>query len=134
MSGTTIISPNTSDTTLIQDNQAAGSITAADIRQINDSVSALPIASIRTSGYTYVATDHGTLVEYNSASPGTFTVPANIFLTSSVIGFRSISTGQLTIAAGAGLTLNVPATLGLTPVQWATGFIHFLSTTTAVMM
>lgn len=134
MSGSTIISPSTVDTTLIQDGQSNDSINEADFRQMNDSLASLAISSTQTSSYTFVATDFGTLVNYNSSSAGTFTVPASVFKAGNVLGFRSLGTGQLTVAAGSGFTLTIPSTLSATPVQYATGFIHFTSATAGIMM
>lgn len=134
MSGATPVSPNTIDTTLIQDGQAAGSITPSDIRTMEDSLASLPINGTQTTSYTYVAADFGCLQVYNSASAGTFTIPANIFKTGNVVLFRSIGTGQLTIAQGAAFTLTIPSTLTATPAQYATGAVHFTSATTGIMM
>lgn len=134
MSGSTIVTPNTVDTTLIQDGQAPGSIVPGSVRQMGDSLASLPISGTQTASYTYVATDFGCLQVYNSTSAGTFTVPANVFKTGNVVFFRSINTGQLTIAAGAGFTLSIPSLLSATPVQYATGSVHFTSATTGVMM
>lgn len=134
MSGAPIVTPNTEDTTFIKDGGGPGFITPGTLRQLNDSASALPISSTQTTSYIYQASDHGTLVIYNSTSPGTFTVPANTFQTQSLVGFRSIGTGQLTIAAGGGFTMNVPTGLTATPSQWITGFVHFTSATTGVLM
>lgn len=134
MSGSTVISPNLVDTTLMPDGQASGSITAADMRQMNDSLASLQIIGTQTANYTYVASDFGGLQVYNSTANGTFTIPASVFKTGNVVFFRSINTGQLTIAAGAGFTLSIPSSLTATPVQYATGAIHFTSSTTGVMM
>jgi hypothetical protein len=134
MSGSTVITPNIGDTTVAQDGQPPGSYSLADLRQMSDSLASLPTSGTQTTSYTYVAGDFGTLRVYNSASPGTFTIPASIFKTDNVVLFRSIGTGQLTIAAGAGFTLTIPSTLLATPVQYATGAIHFTSPTTGIMM
>jgi hypothetical protein len=134
MSGTTIISPNTTDTTLIQDGQAAGSISAGDIRQMNDSLSGVAITT-QTVSYTFVAGDRGTIVRYNSASAGTFTIPPNstvAFPVGVILGFRMSGVGLLTIAAGAGVTLNTPSTM-TTLVQYATGYVHQESANVWVM-
>jgi hypothetical protein len=134
MSGAAVITANAVDTTLIQDGQPVGSITPSDIRQLNDSAFSLPIAGTQTTSYTYVAADFGCMQIYNSSSAGTFTLPANIFKTSNVVFFRSIGTGQLTVAAGSGFTLTIPSTLTATPAQYSTGAIHFTSPTTGIMM
>jgi len=138
MTESVIVTPNIVDTTLEQDNQPAGSITPGDVRESGDSLAGLPVsATISTSGssaYTFLATDYGCLVLYNSTSAGTFTVPANVFQVYTVVGCRAINTGQLTIAQGSGFTIAVPSGLTLTPVQWATVFVHFTSATTGVLM
>lgn len=134
MSGTTVISPFTTDTTLIQDGQAAGSITPSDIRQMNDSLSGLP-TSQQAASYTFAAGDRGTCVEYTGSSAGTFTIPPNssvAFPVGVLIGFRMVGTGQLTISGGAGVTLLAPSTLP-TMVQYSTGYIHQRAANTWVM-
>lgn len=134
MSGAAPITANTVDTTLIEDGKGAGLITPGNIRQMDDSLASLPIAGTQTTSYTYVASDFGAMRVYNSSSAGTFTIPASVFVAGNVVFFRSIGTGQLTISAGAGFTLSIPATLTSTPAQYATGAIHFTSSTAGVMM
>lgn len=63
----------------------------------------------QTSSYTFVLGDGGTLVEYSSSSAGTFTVPPNssvAFPIGTSISVRQYGTGLLTIAAGAGVTVD----------------------------
>jgi hypothetical protein len=134
MSGSAVISPNTIDTTILEDSQPPGSIVPGAVRQMNDSLASLPTNGTQTTNYTYVAADFGCLQRYNSTSAGTFTIPANVFKTGNVVFFRSINTGQLTIAAGSGFTLTIPAALTATPAQNATGAIHFDSPTAGTMM
>lgn len=107
MSGATIISPTTIDTTLLQDGQAANSITPGYIRQVTDSLSGM-YSTTQTGNYTLVFADRGTRIRYNSASAGTITIPPNssvAFVINTVIMFCQVSTGQLAIAAGAGVTI-----------------------------
>jgi hypothetical protein len=114
MSGSAIISPTMADTTLIQDGQTAGSITAADIRQINDSITGLYTTQQSGTTYTLTLADRGTQVESTSASATTFTVPPNSsvgFVINTVISFRQYGAGQLTIAAGAGVILRTASSL-----------------------
>ena len=134
MSGVPPVSPVILDSTLLQGFRLRGGPTLNEMHQLSDSATALVVSSTQSGNYTYQATDHGTLVEYNSSSAGTFTVPANVFQVNTVLGFRSVGTGQLTIAAGAGFTLQVPSTLGLTPPQWTTGFIHIRASNVGVLM
>jgi hypothetical protein len=129
MSGSVILSPNVVATTLLQDGQAAGSITAADVRQQGDSLGGLA-TSFQGGNYTFVLADRGTMVEGTSGSAQTFTVPPNstaAFQVGTVIAFRQYgtgsATGQLTIAAGAGVTLRTASSL-TTRAQYSIGSIH----------
>lgn len=73
----------------------------------------------KTASYTLQATDQGTVLEYNSTSPGTFTLNTGILAHGNLVGFSQVNTGQLTIAAGAGVTINsVGGKLKLTG-QWS---------------
>lgn len=123
--GTSIISPNAVDTTLIPDGLPPASIVPGTIRQMNDSLAGISI-STQTGNYTFVGADRGTIVRYNSTSAGTFTIPPNssvAFPVGVVIGFRQVNTGGLTVVGGAGVTVNSPSTL-TSLVQWATGYVH----------
>lgn len=88
----------------------------------------LLLITSKTTSYTLAATDAGTVLEYNSASPGTFTLNTGVLVYGNVVGFRSVSTGQLTIAAGAGVTINsVGGKLKLTG-QWSEASLHARAT------
>ena len=59
--------------------------------------------------YTLVLTDQGGLVTCDNASAVTVTVPPNssvAYATGTLIGIAQIGAGQVTIAAGAGVTIN----------------------------
>jgi hypothetical protein len=107
MSGSAIISPYLIDTTLLQDGQPQGAIIPADVRQAFDSVSCI-FSSTQTGNYTLALSDRGTRIRYSSSSAGTFTIAPNAtvgFVLNTIIQFCQVGTGQLTIAAGAGVTL-----------------------------
>lgn len=130
----TISSLDTIETTLFQDAQPAGSITPADARQAFDSLAGLYTSS-QASSYTFVLADRGTMVEYNSASAGTFTIPTNASVQydiNTIISFRQVGAGQLTLAAPGGGTLNTPTSL-TTRAQWSEGKIHKRATDTWVI-
>jgi hypothetical protein len=129
MSGATIIAPNTGDTTLEQDSQAAGSITPGDERQIHASLAGL-FTSTQGSNYTFVLADRGTMVEgtmlVGTAATQSFTIPPNstaAFTINTVIAFRQYGTSQLTIVAGAGVTLRTASSL-TARAQYSSGSIH----------
>ena len=74
----------------------------------------------KTTGYTLASGDQNTIIEYNSASAGTITIPADTSFWT--IGQRmellQVAAGQITIAGGAGVTVN--GTPGLkTRTQWS---------------
>jgi hypothetical protein len=134
MSSSSVIPPNTSDTTFLADSVAVATIVPADIRQVNDSLASLPFSSQSGTTYTFAAADFGTVVRFTSSSAVTVTIPSGVFTAGNVVYGRAEGTGALTIVAGSGMTLNVPSTLALTPVQWATWAIHFTSTSVSVLM
>lgn len=62
-----------------------------------------------TSGYTLSLDDRGKIVEVNSASPVTVTIPPNAsaaFPVGTVIEVYQYGTGQVTVAPGGGVTLR----------------------------
>jgi hypothetical protein len=70
----------------------------------------------QTASYTLVIGDAGFLVRMNVASSNNLTVPPNssvAFPINTVISVRQIGAGVTTIVAGAGVTINSPATLGI---------------------
>lgn len=77
------------------------------------------------AAYTLVLGDAGKQVEYNSASPAIFTVPANsavAFPVGTVITFYLAGTGALTISPASGVTITSPSGFRLT-TQYATASI-----------
>jgi hypothetical protein len=62
----------------------------------------------KTASYTFVLSDYETMVEYSSASAGTFTVPLNssvAFPVGTVIRVSQMGTGALTVAGASGVTV-----------------------------
>jgi hypothetical protein len=107
-----ILSPNTINTTLLQDGQAAGSITPGYIR---NSVSSLAgrASTTHTASYTLVLTDAGTRLRMNvsGSTAATVTIPPNssvAFDVDTVIVVSQVGAAPISIAAGAGVTLNYP--------------------------
>jgi hypothetical protein len=109
----------------------AAQVTALQTNDFNQTV------STKTANYTFVVGDRGTRVVGNGTSI-TFTVDNSIFSAGDTIKLHNINSTVLTIAAGAGVTINNAA--GLTMVQWqeatlfatsASSFILFESTAAA---
>lgn len=101
MSGYTISTPDTVLTTLVQDGQAANSITPADMRILFASAMSVE-PSTKTASYTLVLTDAWLCIEYNSASSGNLLIPTDAsvaFQIGTVIEWFQMGAGQLTIVA-----------------------------------
>jgi hypothetical protein len=56
--------------------------------------------------YTLVAGDLGKLVTLSNASPITLTLPPSVFVAGNIINIQQIGAGQVTFAAGAGVTIT----------------------------
>lgn len=97
---------------LVLDPPVAGAFLQWDATATKITTSAtLNILSVNTytSGQTMAATDANKLAVYNSASGGTFTIPANAttaYQIGTQIIFYQQGAGQLTIAAAGGVTIN----------------------------
>lgn len=77
--------------------------------QLNDTITLDILINARTSAYTLVLTDNYKLVTMSSVSALTLTVPPNAsvaFPIGANITIVGILSGQVTIAAGAGVTIN----------------------------
>jgi hypothetical protein len=81
------------------------------------------------ASYTFVAGDAGGLVEGNSATAQTFTVPPTTFSTGQSIVVRQYGAGQITIAPGAGMTGRAAGGAFKTFAQYAEAVITFRSAT-----
>lgn len=111
MSGYTIRTPGSVLSTLIEDLQAAGSITAQDVRDLFASAMSLE-PNVQTASYTLVLTDIWQCLVMNSASGVNVTVPPNssvAFQVGTMIPWYGIGAGLITFVAGAGVTLETRA-------------------------
>lgn len=98
----TISSVDTVDTTLIQDGQAAGSITPSDIRVMNNSLAGIFAPTPKTVSYTLVLADRGVCIEMNSASATIVSVPTNAsvaFDIGTVVEVYQMGAGSVTVQA-----------------------------------
>jgi hypothetical protein len=86
--------------------------------------------STKTSNYTLVASDAGTRVVGNAASL-TFTVNNSVFTAGDTLTFDNRDSTVLTIAAGAGVTINSAS--GLTLAQYQTAQLYCLSASSFVL-
>lgn len=104
---------------------AGAVLEAAELNAITE----LPV-STKTDDYTLVAGDAGDRVVANKASAITFTVPNNVFTAAQCVFIHNIGTGTLTIAAGAGVTINSADVL--TVAQYQSGTLLFASASSAI--
>lgn len=118
----TISSPDTIDTTLIQDGQAAGSITPSDMRVVVDSLAGIFAPTAKTVSYTAVLADRGTCIEMNAAGALNFTVPQNSAVSydiGTVLVVTQLGAGQVTLVQDTNVTIRTPSSL-LTRAQYST--------------
>jgi hypothetical protein len=76
--------------------------------------------------YTLVAGDLNDLVTLNNASAITLTVPPSVFSANDIINISQIGAGQVTLAQGAGVTINSTGATATAPklrVRWSTASI-----------
>jgi hypothetical protein len=90
----------------------------AGVESMDDRVTALEdsaaviTASIQTAPYTLGLADAGKLIEMNSGSATTLTVPPDssaAFPVGTVIEVTRLGAGSVTLVAGSGVTIRVPA-------------------------
>lgn len=84
--------------------------------------------------YTLVAGDVGDYVTLNNAASITCTVPANVFVAGDTVNLVQLGAGQVTIAAGSGMTLNSEGSKLKLKAQYAVATILFTSATAAVVL
>jgi len=84
----------------------------------------------KTENYTLVAGDRGKRIVANKSTAITFTVPNSVFSAGDTLEVHNINTGVLTIAAGAGVTLNGADVL--TVAQWQGGTLYFTSASSSI--
>lgn len=103
----TISTVDTIDTTLIQDGQAAGSITPADMRVIVNSLAGTGVTT-QTASFTLALTHRGTTIDCNHASVAiNVTIPPNASVAFDIgvmITLARIGAAAVAFVAGAGVT------------------------------
>lgn len=86
-------------------------VTASNLNTIENGIqnAIVAVVSTQASTYTFVLADGGTVVESTSAVPVTWTIPPNsavAFPIGAVIEVFQYGAGQVTFAAGAGVTIH----------------------------
>ena len=83
--------------------------------------------------YTLVAGDVGEYVTLNNASPITLTVPNSVFSAGDTVNLIQLGAGQVTITAGAGVTLNSQGSKLKLAGQYAAATLLFTSASVAIV-
>lgn len=107
---------------------------AADMTQLQAATWNLDTNTQTGTTYTLVAGDVGEYVTLNNASPITLTVPDAVFSTGDTVNLVQLGAGQVTIAAGSGVTLNSEGSKLKLKGQYAVATILFTSASTAVVL
>lgn len=102
-----LLSPNQTDTTLIQNGQAPGSITPTRMQLMNDSLAGR-YPNAQTGSYTAQAADKGTVTVITSPLlTAYFTIPLNVFPVGTMLGLCQGGPGPVSFASsGAGVTVT----------------------------
>lgn len=109
-------------------------LTAAQMNTLQASTWNLDASTQTGTTYTLVAGDVGDYVTLNNAASITCTVPANVFSAGDTVNLVQLGAGQVTIAAGAGMTLSSEGSKLKLKGQYAVATILFTSATAAVVL
>lgn len=110
-------------------------LTAAECTNL--AVSMIALNAITTTTYTTVLGDDGKLVTLDNASAITVTIPPNGTVAYGIgtqINLMQLGAGQVTIAAGAGVTLRSPGSRLKTSAQYAVATCCKIATDTWVVV
>jgi hypothetical protein len=103
-------------------------LTAAQMTSLQQTAMGGGSTTAKTTNYTLVAADAGTVVQMNSASATTITVNTALFAAGDTVQIQNIGAGVCTITAGTA-TVNTSATLALS--QYDAGSLYFNTTSAA---
>lgn len=106
----------------------------ATTAQVYSTVTNVPENAQTGTTYTLVATDKGKMITLSNVGAITLTVPASIFAANDRIDFLQYSTGQVTFAAGGGLTIRSSGSRLKLSGQYSAATIWFKSATEAVLI
>lgn len=112
----------------------ANSTQIATTAQVYSTVTTVPENAQTGTTYTLVSSDKGKMVTLNNASSITLTVPASVFAINNRVDLLQYGAGQVTVAAGAGLTLRSSGSKVKFFGQYSAATIWFKSATEAVLI
>ena len=104
-------------------------LTAAQMTSLQQTAMGGGSTTAKTSSYTLVAADAGTVVQMNSASATTITVNTALFAAGDTVQIQNIGAGVCTVTAGTA-TVNTAGSLALS--QWEGGQLYFTATGASV--
>jgi len=104
-------------------------LTAAQMTSLQQTAMLGGSATAKTTSYTLVAADAGTVVSVNSTSATTITVNTGLFAAGDVVTIQNWGSGAVTITAGTA-TVNTAGSL-IVP-QYDGGVLYFTSTSAAI--
>jgi hypothetical protein len=81
-------------------------------------------SSTQTGSYTLQAGDAGTVVEINSASARTVTVPPSVFANNTWIRIDRLGGGEVSVVAGSGVTVNSPGNAKNLRTQYSSAILR----------
>lgn len=116
----------------------AGVVKKIQTTAMTQTLNARPPLVNQQSGttYTFVDADAGAVVEFSNASGCTATIPASGLTApiNSFINLLAMASGQVTVAAGSGQTLNQPATFAVKlKEQYSMGALYKQAASTWIM-
>jgi len=100
-------------------------LTAAQMTSLQQTAMGGGSTTAKTSSYTLVAADAGTVVQMNSASATTITVNTALFAAGDTVQIQNIGAGVCTVTAGTA-TVNTAGSLALS--QYENGTLYFTAT------
>jgi hypothetical protein len=104
-------------------------LTAAQMTSLQQTAMGGGSTTAKTTSYTLVAADAGTVVQMNSASATTITVNTALFAAGDSVQIQNIGAGVCTVTAGTA-TVNTAGSLALS--QWEGGQLYFTATGASV--
>jgi hypothetical protein len=104
-------------------------LTAAQMTSLQQTAMGGGAATPKTTSYTLVAADAGTVIQMNSASATTITVNTALFAAGDSVQIQNIGAGVCTVTAGTA-TVTTAGSLALS--QWEGGQLYFTSASASI--
>lgn len=106
----------------------------ATTAQVYSTVTTVPENAQTGTAYTLVASDKGKMVTLSNAAAITLTIPASVFGVNDRVDLLQYGSGQISVVAGAGLTLRSAGSRLKFSSQYSGATIWFKSATEAVLI